>query len=450
MKKPRLMLRITVCFAIITSVAPSMAEEGEDELVGLVVGLLGDQDKDVRALGLEQVRTAAKGPAATRQFAAQLPKLPPEAQVGLLSALADRGDTAARPAVLDVLSISPDEPVRVAAIAALGLLGGPDDTHQLVTLLSESSPPVKAAAGKSLVNLRGQSVAVTIAAEMKKAAPPLRVALIEVLATRRALDTIPDILSAAVDDNPAVRAAAMTALGQLAGAEHVPGMVQGVVKAERGRERESAEKCVLRVCGRIEDADKRAEPLLAAMDKLEQADRNTMLSTVGRVGGPAALKIVEAAIADDDPKLHENGLRALCNWPNASVAARLIELAATDEHSSHRTMALRSLIRVAPLRDDRTDAARLQLLNKAMAMCTRDAERKLVLDRARAIRTLDSLNFILPYVDQPTYAEQACLSIVELAHHRGLREPHKAEFHQALDKVIQASKDATVIDRANR
>ena len=33
---------------------------------------------------------------------------------------------------------------------------------------------------------------------------------------------------------------------------------------------------------------------------------------------------------------------------------------------------------------------------------------------------------------------------------RGLREPHKAEFDQALDKVIQTSQDATVVDRAQR
>ncbi len=48
------------------------------------------------------------------------------------------------------------------------------------------------------------------------------------------------------------------------------------------------------------------------------------------------------------------------------------------------------------------------------------------------------------------YAQQACQSVVELAHHRELRDENKAEFDRALDKVIQASKDATVIDRANR
>lgn len=144
------------------------------------------------------------------------------------------------------------------------------------------------------------------------------------------------------------------------------------------------------------------------------------------------------------------GLKALSNWPYASIAPRYIELAKSEGLPQHRLLALRALIRVAPLRDLRSHADRLQLLQKAMALSTRDTERKLVLDRARAIRTVETLRFIAPYMDNPALAEQACLSVVEIAHHRSLREPNKAEFHMALDKVIEVSQDATVVDRANR
>jgi HEAT repeat protein len=114
-------------------------DEPAAQLVQLVIVLLEDPDKDVRALGFEQVRTAAKGPGATRQFAALLPKLSPEAQAALLGALADRGDPAALPAVRDVLNTSGAEPVRVAAIAALAFLGEPDDVRCLLELLSAAA-----------------------------------------------------------------------------------------------------------------------------------------------------------------------------------------------------------------------------------------------------------------------------------------------------------------------
>ncbi len=113
-------------------------------------------------------------------------------------------------------------------------------------------------------------------------------------------------------------------------------------------------------------------------------------------------------------------------------------------------MTLAALIRVAPLPDKRPDSERLALLKKAMEMSTRDAERSQVLRRARAIRTVETLRFLTPFLEQPEFAQLACESVVELAHHRGLRQPNKAEFDKALDKVIATSKDAVVVERANR
>jgi hypothetical protein len=111
---------------------------------------------------------------------------------------------------------------------------------------------------------------------------------------------------------------------------------------------------------------------------------------------------------------------------------------------------LRALIRIAPLPDGRTDAEKLDLLKKAMALCAHDTERNLALRRAAAIRTIETLRFLLPYLDQPAFAQQACLSLVELAHDRTLREPNKEEFDRTLDRVIAISEDEIVVERANR
>ena len=70
-----------------------------------------------------------------------------------------------------------------------------------------------------------------------------------------------------------------------------------------------------------------------------------------------------------------------------------------------------------------------------------------MLKRAAAIRTIESLRFVVPYLDQPEFAQEACATVVELAHHRELREPNKAEFDGALDSVIRISKDPGVVDR---
>ncbi len=431
-----------------TAAALAASARGQDDLVPLIVELLGDKDKDVRSLAFEQVRTQAKGEAATRKFAELLPTLQPETQVGLLSALATRGDRGAAPAVRTLLTGSQDESVRLAAITALGFLGDAGDMGVLVKHLSSGKDAEQKAARASLVRLPGEAASAALVAQMQHAPAAQRIALIEILTERRTGQN--ELLVAAVNDDPQIRSAAMSALGRIAAPEHIAAMVPGVLKAQPGSERAAAERAVAAVCHRIAEAGDRAKLLLATMDKLDAKNRRELMPTLGRVGGPAALASAEEAYRDADPAMHAAGLAALCNWPDGSVVARLLELARTEEHPEHRTMARRALIRMAPLEDARTDARRLDLLRTLIAMCPDEKEQNQVLERAKSVRTVETLRFISPYLEKPPFAQQACLTVVELAHHSGLREPHKAEFHAALDKVIATSQNATVVDRAQR
>ena len=435
--------------------APAAAEataEPDGELLKMVLDLVGEKDKDLRALGFEQVRTEVKGEAATREIARQLRTLAPEAQIGLLGALTDRGDPAAKFEVFLLLESSRDRSVRAAAITALGVLGNGEDLGTLLQRLSAPTEAERDAARQSLVRLRGDDVSARIARNMELTDyQTAQAQLIEILAERRALGEVRQILPSAFDEDPKVRAAAIKALGELASTEHLPGLVQVVLSAAAGAERESAEKCVAQVCSRTPDAENRAKPLLAAIETLSPDKQVMLLSTLGRVGGVAALATINAALTDTDAQRREAGLRAICHWPDAAVAERLIELASDSTQSDEaRAMALAALIRVAPLPDKRPDAERLALVKQVMDLCTRDADRQQVIKRARAIRTVETLRFLVPYLDQPQFAQQACESIVELAHHRGLREPNKEEFDRVLDRVIATSQDATVVERAGR
>ena len=127
MKKSNLLRWVMLCLLVHALLggtpAIAIADESSDQL-DAIVNLICDKDKDMRALGLQQVREEAKGEAATKRLATLLPKLEPEAQAGLLDALADRGDRAARPAVLEMVK-SPAEQVRTAALRAVGSLARP-------------------------------------------------------------------------------------------------------------------------------------------------------------------------------------------------------------------------------------------------------------------------------------------------------------------------------------
>jgi hypothetical protein len=113
-------------------------------------------------------------------------------------------------------------------------------------------------------------------------------------------------------------------------------------------------------------------------------------------------------------------------------------------------MIVRAYTRVVSLPKQGSDAERLARLQRAMAVAQCDDERAYVLERAAAVRTLDSLRFVLPYVDRPAMAEVACKSVAELAHHRELRDPHKAEFRPALEKVQRTCRDRLILERVKR
>ena len=441
------------CLVLVWSLADgtiAVADEPSPDLVKMVVGLLHEKDKDLRAVGLDQVRGEIKGTTATATFASELPKLSPEAQAGLISALADRGDAAALPGVLALMNGSTDKAVRTAAVRALGKLGTAEQVPALTALLTDKSAGLSAAARESLTALTGTDVVKTIVVGLHQANEPTQIALIEILNTRRALDAVDDLVELAQGDAAQVRTAAMAALAQLADRKQVSCLLAAVLKSEKGRERDAAERAIVAVCSRGDNQQPADELIMATLTDIEPGLQTQLLSTLGRVGGEKALARLEAAIASDDAEVREEGLRGLCNWPDASTADRMIELIKDEKFSAQRAALINALIRVAVATDGRTESERLARLQQALSLCETDAQRNEVLRRAQTIRSLETLRYLLTFVDQPTFSEQACLSIVELAHHRNLREPNKAEFHPALDKVATTSKNATTVDRAKR
>jgi HEAT repeat protein len=441
---------ISLAAASLTCAAPPAADDAGDLLIDTVVNLLSDKDKDFQAIGLQQVREEVKGTAATKRFVELLPKLTPDARAGLIDALGARGDKTARGGVVEMVK-SPEEQVRAAALRALGFLGEAVDVQLMAQSLTAGGEVEKTAAKRSLEQIRAEGVDEKIVGELKAAKDSTRqTALIQIVQRRNARAAMPILLDLAVSDKADIRTTAMQALGQLAGAEDIPKLVEALLKTESGPQREAAEKSIMFVCARIKDANERADPLLAVWEQLGDEKKTIVLPTLGRVGGPKALKVVEEAIAGDNAQRRDAGVRALCNWPDASVAGSLLEMAQTSNSPNYRSWTLRALTRVAVLHDSRSDAERLDLLKKAMTLAASNEERNYVLERAKAIRTMDSVRFVLSYMDKPDLSQRACATVVELAHYRELRDPNKAEFDMALDKVIGICKDPTLADYAKR
>jgi hypothetical protein len=239
----------------------------------------------------------------------------------------------------------------------------------------------------------------------------------------------------------------MAALGRMAGPEHVAGMIRGMWKTDGG-DRDHAETAITTVCGRISSGVDQAGPVMAVYARASDPQKNAILSLLGRIGSPNALHTIREALDDDDEERYGAAVRAIANWPNSAVAEDLLKLAETGRGEAQRISALRALARVAVRRGELPEKEQLDYLMRGMKLATRIDEKRLILDRAKAIRRIEALRFVVPYLDQPDLAEPACRAVVELARDTGFRNRHKDEFRAALLKVKQTTKDRGLAERA--
>jgi hypothetical protein len=319
-----------------------------------------------------------------------------------------------------------------------------------VKSLTSTSGAEQHAARTALTRMRGDSVLKALAADAKSAEPQTRAALIDTLAVRRATSEMPVFIACSLDDDGRVRSAAMNALGQLAGPDQIATMIPAVLKAQKGGERDAAERNVAAVCARVENSDQRADALIAAVNGVAPAQRDELLSLVGRVGGKRLIDFVGEIASGADPARRLLAIDALSKWPDASPADKLLEIANKTTDTAEREQAFQGYVKLAATRDGRSDKERLDRMKQAMEAARTPEERSLVINRCRTAYSVDTLRFVLPYLAQAPFAQIACETIVEVAHHREVREPHKAEFDKALDQVIKISEDPVVVDRAQR
>jgi HEAT repeat protein len=419
-----------------------------DEAGQLILDLLAADDAGVRTVAAGSLPDLGSG--ALKKLASGLADLPDEGKIYVLSGLAAAGDKSVLPQVLEAFK-SENEQVQKATVLALGRLGDVSVVPMLVRL-SLSDHPAGAEGRSSLQRVYGEGVEQKIIEAMKASTDPSRRrSMIEVIERRRIVSAASVLIEEALrQENTEVRARAMSALRVVGTPDHIPAMIPALLKAEPGRERDEAEKTIMIVAKRIQDAEQRDDPVLAVYARSGADIQRPLLGLLGRIGGEGALQTIEQALRSRDAETQDAAVRAISNWPTPEVAERLLQISQQAQEKKHQIWALRAFARVIALPGERSDQQKLDLLKKAMGMAQRDEERNLILERAAAVRTIETLRFVVPYLSQQATAERAARAVVDLAHHRELREPNQEEFNKALKKVIEVSKDGGTVGRAKR
>jgi len=416
-----------------------------DQAPARILEAVAGSDAALRATAIARIPTL-KGASVAAQFAAELPKAPPDVQVLLIQALARWADaaTALRPVATAAVA-SPSADVRLAAVQALGVVGDATSVPVLCAVLEKGEgDAVKQAAAAALRALEGAAIDATILSCMKAAPPASRPELIATLADRNAVGAIDELLRQAKAEDPGIRSAALKALGRLAQPERLPLLIGLLAELKDDNGRSDAERAIVQVSRKLADAQ--ADPALAALAKAaDPATRCSLLRVLGAVADARALQAVQAAAGDKDAAVQDAALRVLADWPDRRPLGTLVKLFHTTDNPTHRVLALRGCVRLLGL-GSAPPAETLRVYAELAAQAKRPEDRKLVLSGLAGVADPAALEAIEPFLKDPATRDEAELALVSVA--RAVVGMTPTEATAAARRLAAESKNATVRDQA--
>ena len=399
-----------------------------------------------------ELSSAATGPA----LAEELAKSSPAVQVLSLGALTDRADSGLASAV-EPLATSPNAEVRVAALEALGSLGGSSSVPVLLRALASAPDPARAAEIEAAANSLGrmEHADATILAALPKASAPVRARLCTLLGYRNAPGATEALLTQAADPDPAVSKAAFDALAAVATLADLPKIIPVAIHRPDAEVRDRAERSVYGICLKENDAARRSEPLAKAFQATTSLPaRASLLQIMAMLGDRAGSKAIASACEDPSPETRDTALRLLVNWPDSSPVPTLLSIFKTSSNEVHRTLALRGIVTLSTqgAGDDgisakagrRPSTEAVRWLTEANAAVRQQVdEKKLILSGLGDLNCQEGLQLLQPYLDDPSVQHDA-----ELAALRAIRGMTTAEDRKAaaplLEKIAASTSDADV------
>lgn len=437
-------------------------------------GAVGRQSvvSDALILACNQLVAEGKQPDAAAIFAKlyQRPETPAAQKAAALVGLAKADPATAEPWLAQALQ--QDEPrLQTAAISAMLSAFGNQGAAKLAALLPKVAPPTQL---RILAELDASTVT-PIVAELKSSDESVRLAALEALGRIGGAEAVSALEATAAAGEPATRAAAINTLATRGQTAALPTILKCISDADTGVRR--AAFAGVRLLGgdaEIEPLGKlvvtsKSEPALAALTGLAErvkdkpAAAHTLLGLAGNntdtiaafaevlsvLGGDEALAAVSRLAASGAGDTQETAVRALGNWSSLAAAGPLLTLA-TNSQTKTETYALaeQGLVTLVKSADSAPMDERVTVALSALAAARRDAERKLALSALAAAPHARSAAAIQPLLADPNVKSEAALAAISVA--EGLSKTDPATAKQLATAVKTANVSPMLNQRANR
>jgi HEAT repeat protein len=432
-----LLYSCTVCIAA--------AEQSQSDAIEIVLDILRGDDQQMQTVAISMTREMP-GPEVTKALANELPNLSSTCQVQLVSALGDRGDNAALPALIHAAKAK-DKSVRVAAFRALGQLGNASHVSLLAQAAAHTTGEEQKAARDSLYRLSDPNVDREILTNIPKADAPVKVELIRSVGERNIASGMSPLITTAKDTDRKVRTESFRILKAIAGPEHLPVLVRLLIDTQGSSDRNEAEKTVAAVARKIEAENRRAEAVLAVLPSTKETEKRcSLLSVLGQIGDSSALPVLRAELGSRDVDVQTEAIRALSSWPTAEPLQDLLKLARDRDNPLQKTLALRGLVRVLGLADNLSAKEKVELYEQAMSLAPNTMEKKNVLSQLAKNGSLEAFSLVSGYLDDPALRMEAEIAAIKIA--QVIPGEYPEQTTAVLKKIIQTTKNDSLRQQA--
>ena len=342
----------------------------------------------------------------------ELPALPPEFQARVIAALGERGDAAARPAVMAVLK-SPDPAVRIAALESLATLGDATVVAVLAEAAANSPEAEQNAARTGLYRLRGKEVDQAIVSGVREGTGKARLELIRASGERGIPGAAGPLMTTAADTDTEVRRESLRSLREVAGAGEVPGLLRLLGSAKTSTDRRETER-TLTAAVRRSGRPWTAELTSAYRSAGDAATQSSVLLVMALTGSKETTPLFREAIQSSNLDTRRAAILALTEWPGTEPAADLLRAASAESSPTLQVLAVRGYLRLVTQPSTRPSAETAKLLADAVPMAKQPEEKKTILAALQKTVCPESLELAESMMNDAAVANEAKLAAESL------------------------------------
>ncbi|MGA2499229.1 MAG: HEAT repeat domain-containing protein [Tepidisphaeraceae bacterium] len=358
----------------------------------------------------------------------------------MIRAMAERNDVLGAPLLVE-LARGPEPVLQLAALDGLGDCGEGSVVAVLAEAAAKLQGPPQQAARNSLERMSAANVDTAILAALSGAEPKVKQEYCRALGARRAVSAVPVLLDmAGKDADQAVCADAIKAVGSLGGIKDVDALLAILIAPKSDAEGKSAEEAISGIISRVHDADQRATPLLAAIDKAGKA-KASILQLLGRTGSDKAVAVLRAASKDADKEMQTAAIRAMGEWPSDGMADDLHALALASKDQTQQVLAIRGFNKALSYQNTRKSADVVKLYGELLPVARPD-ERKGILSGLSNISTIESFKLVAGQLDAPGTQNEAMNACVKIG--RDIVGKYPQEVGPVAKKIRDTTKDERV------